>query len=260
MIDIKLFNPFDLLNTSLEKNQIDKIKSRLPEFYRATNHIGHSHSQASFTLQTLQEFSSPLQKMKQRIIQINKRYNALEETHFKIEKLKLDIKKIQFDDDEYSKLEVKKYESNMGQTKTLMDSSLRELGMFQDIYEKIRISNNIPENWTEKDFEAQEIEHMIRSAFRIAIQNLTGGNSVTRGALDYFEQIGINPTIAEMKSRQYITDSRDKAQKGVTLTINDYYDFLDEMVLEFKDSYKLALARIGLTEIGSAEFMADNKY
>ena len=52
----------------------------------------------------------------------------------------------------------------MVQTKMYMDSALRELGMFQDIYDKILKSNNIPENWTEKDFEDQEISHMIRSA------------------------------------------------------------------------------------------------
>ena len=144
----------------------------------------------------------------------------------------------------------------MVQTKMYMDSALRELGMFQDIYDKILKSNNIPENWTEKDFEDQEISHMIRSAFRISVQDLTGGGAVNRGALDYFEQLGINPTLAELRSRQYIESSRKKVDEGVTVTISDYYDFLDRMAIEFKDSYKLALERIGLTEIGSEEFMA----
>ena len=34
------------------------------------------------------------------------------------------------------------------------------------------------------------------------------------------------------------------------------YDFLDEMTVEFKDSYKMALKRTGLDCIGSEEFMA----
>ena len=255
MSDIELSFSHEIENTTLTNNQIEKIKSRLPEFHRASTQIGHSHSQASFTLQTLQEFSSPLQKMKQCIIQINKRYTALEETHFKLEKSKLDLQKIQFNTDDYSKLKIKKFESNMVQTKMYMDNALRELGMFQDIYDQMLKSNNIPENWTEKDFEDQEISHMIRSAFRIAVQNLTSGNTVQRGALDYFEQLGINPTIAEFKSRQYIELSRKKANERITVTISDYYDFLDSMAIEFKDSYKLALSRMGLTEIGSADFI-----
>ena len=194
--------------------------------------------------------------MKQCIIQINKRYSALEETHFKLEKTKLDMKKIQFSDNVYDKLEIKKYEASTVQIRILMESSIRELGMFQDIYDKIKKSNNIPDNWTEKDFEGQEISHMIKSAFRLAIQNLTSGGSVQRSALDYFEQIGINPVIAEAKSREYIMKSHDKVNKGVKITIIDYYDFLDRMAIEFKDDYKLALSRIGLTEIGSSEFMA----
>tara|TARA_R110000803_G_scaffold71192_1_gene134326 strand:+ start:4115 stop:4903 length:789 start_codon:yes stop_codon:yes gene_type:complete len=254
MTDIELYNSFD--GIALNEKSIEKIKARLPEFHRATSQIGHSHSQASYTLQTLQEFSSPLQKMKQCVIQINKRYRALEETHFNIEKTRLDMEKIQFSNDRYDRLELKKYEANMVQTKMLMESSLRELGMFQDIYDGIMKANNIPENWSEKDFEDQEISHMIRSAFRIAVQNLTGGNSVNRSALDYFEQLGINPTLAEARARGYIIKSREKVNAGKTVTINDYYDFLDMMAVEFKDSYKLALARIGLTEIGSAEFMS----
>lgn len=242
-------------DTTLSKNQIEKIKARLPEFHRATSQIGHGNSQASFTLQTLQEFASPLQKMKQCIIQINQRYSALEESHFKIEKTRLEMKKIQFNDDEESKLKIKKFESNMTYTNIMMENTLRELGMFQDLYDEIRESNNIPINWTEKDFEDQEISHMIRSAFRIAIQSITTTGAVSHSALDYFEQIGINPTIAEMKARQYIVDSREKAQKGINLTINDYYDFLDMMAVEFKDAYKLALKRIGVSKIGSADFV-----
>ena len=35
------------------------------------------------------------------------------------------------------------------------------------------------------------------------------------------------------------------------------YDFLDKMAEEFKDSYKDALNRIGLDELGSEGFMAE---
>ena len=37
------------------------------------------------------------------------------------------------------------------------------------------------------------------------------------------------------------------------------YDFLDDMVGEFKEAYKFALKRIGLDEIGSEQFMASGE-
>ena len=47
-----------------------------------------------------------------------------------------------------------------------------------------------------------------------------------------------------------------KIQNGEVVTINDMYSFLDRMADEFKDSYKDALVRMGLDELGSEEFMA----
>jgi hypothetical protein len=56
-------------------------------------------------------------------------------------------------------------------------------------------NNNIPENWTEKDYEKQEIAHMVRSSFRIAIQDLSAIGRVSKAAVEYWEQLGIHPQI-----------------------------------------------------------------
>ena len=44
-----------------------------------------------------------------------------------------------------------------------MNTALREIGMFQDMYDAIKKNNNIPDNWTEKDYESQEISHMVKA-------------------------------------------------------------------------------------------------
>ena len=75
---------------SLTKEHLMKIEARLPELYRAKTIIGKSHSQTSYTLQTLNMLDdSPMSRMKQCISQIEHKYQAIREAFFKIEKKKL---------------------------------------------------------------------------------------------------------------------------------------------------------------------------
>jgi len=242
---------------TIDKKSIAKINARLPEFHRASKIVGHSTSQSSYSLQSMNMISdSPMARMKQCLSQINKKYSALQETFFKIEKKKLKIQDLQSKNDKYSRLEVRKLESEINLTSTSMESALRQIGMFQDMYDSIREKYNIPENWSEKDYEAQEIEHMIKSAFRITIQDLTMSGRVSRAAVEYFEQLGIHPQLAEKRTRDYLVQTQEIINSGVDVTIQLMYDFLDEMNDEFGECYKLALKRTGLDGIGSEEFMA----
>ena len=229
---------------TIEKEQLEKIKNRLPELYRGKALIGHSTSQASYSLQTMTMISdSPFARMKQCLAQISKRKDALQESYFKMETRKLENKKLQFNNDEESMLKIKENEALNSSISVSMENSLRQIGLFQDMYDDIRMNNNIPENWSEKDFESQEISHMIRSSFRMGIQDIMAGNRVSKASVEYWEQLGIHPQEILLKLGE--------------ITIKLMYDFLDDMAKEFSESYKLALIRIGVNELGSEEFMAN---
>ena len=243
---------------TLDKNQIEKINSRLPEFHRASKIIGHSTSQTSYSLQTMNMISdSPLSRMKQCLAQINRKYMALQEAYFKIEKKKLILIESEMKTDKFSRLKVRETQSIINSMATSMESTLRQIGMFQDMYDNIRVSNGIPENWTEKDFEEQEIGNMIKSSFRIAIQDISMTGRVSKAAVEFWEQLGIHPQMGEKRVREYMVNTQEILQKNGTITIQLMYDFLDEMIKEFKDSNKLALKRMGLDCIGSERFMAN---
>jgi len=250
--------PFNETNfVSLTKQQIEKIQSRLPEYHRASYLIGHSTSQTSYSLQTMQMMSdSPLSRLKQLISQINKKYQALREAYFKVENYKIEIKNLSKNTDDKSKLEIKDKESLISVLNMSMENALRQIGMFQDMYDAIIKNCNIPENWTEKDFEKQEIEHMVRSSFRLGIQDLSSTGRVSHAVVEWWEQLGIHPQMGEHRVREYLVNTQKILAETKEITINLMYDFLDEMAKEFKDSYKLALKRIGLDEIGSEGFMA----
>jgi hypothetical protein len=256
MTDIEIFKQVTDIAT-LDKAQIAKITARLPEYKRGSSIIGHSTSQSSYSLQTMQMISdSPLSRMKQCLAQIDKKYKAIQEAYYKIEKKKLTVEKLRTQTDAHSRLTVQEFESQIESITMAMNTSLREIGMFQDMYDGIKKNNNIPDDWNEKDFEKQEIANMVRSSFRIAIQDLSAGGRVSRAAVEYWEQLGIHPQLAESRARSYLVLIQEKINSSEKVTIRDMYEFLDKMADEFKDSYQDALSRMGLDEVGSEEFMA----
>ena len=137
-----------------------------------------------------------------------------------------------------------------------MNTALREIGMFQDMYDAIKKNNNIPDNWTEKDYESQEISHMVKASFRLAVQDLSATGRVGKAVVEYWEQLGIHPQLAESRTRSYLVLIQEKINSSEKVTIRDMYEFLDKMADEFKDAYQDALSRMGLDELGSEEFMA----
>jgi len=254
--DITIFTSDSKLIT-LDNEQIEKINSRLPEYKRGRSMIGHGTSQSSYSLQTMQMISdSPLSRMKQCLAQIDKKYKALQEAYYSIEKKKLTIEKLKKQTDSHSRLTVQEYESQIESITISMNAALREIGMFQDMYDGIKKNNNIPDDWDEKDFEKQEIANMVRSSFRLGIQDLSASGRVSRAVVEYWEQLGIHPQLAETRTRSYLVLIQEKINSSETVTIRDMYNFLDVMAEEFKDSYQDALSRIGLDELGSEGFMA----
>lgn len=256
MNDITIFNNIEKLAT-LDEKQVAKIKERLPEYHRGKALIGHQTSQTSYSLQTMNMISdSPLSRMKQCLAQIDKKYQALRESYFKIEEHKLEIKQIIKNKDEKSQLRVKELDSLISIISESMQTALRQIGMFQDMYDSIKQNNNIPDDWTESDYEKQEIENMIRRAFRLSIQSVQSSGRLSVASIEFFEQLGIHPTRAEYLTTLYLNKCNEETMKGNKLSIRAMHNFLDDMVKEFGQEYNIALERLGLNGIGSEEFMA----
>ena len=246
-------------NTSISKVDKERIISRLPEYHRGSAIIGHSTSQASYSLQTMNMISdSPMSRMKQCLAQINKRFSALKEAHFKVEKMKLEIIDLDSKKDKYSRLEANEKSSLIEEITKNMNTSFREIGMFQDMYDSIRKNNNIPEDWTEKDFENQEMDNMIKSSYRLAIQDITHSGRVSQACVEYWEQLGIHPQVGEIETRLYMTGIAEALEKGDVITIQHMYFFLDAMATKHQKDWNNVIKRIGLDSIGSERYMAEN--
>ena len=246
-----------LPTNAITSKQLEKIESRLPELHRVKAIIGHSKSQASFALQTLTMIdSSAYSRLKQCISNIEHKYQAVREAYFKIEKMKLEIKDLEINKpvNEIARLKIRENETSIESIQISMSNALREIGMLQDFYEAIRKSNNLPILWTEDDYEKQEISNMLRKSFRLGIQNISSTDRISKSSVEYWEQLGIHPQTAESYCRNYLKQVDDMIKNGKEPTVTLMYEFLDGMAEHFKDSYKFALDRIGLKELGSKEF------
>jgi len=141
MSDIQVFNNLPPMKT-ISQEAIAKINDRLPELRRGQAMIGHSTSQTSYSLQTMNMISdSPLSRMKQCLAQINQKYEALRENYFKLEEKKLEVKELSKNTDEKSRLKLREFESSIESIGLAMENTLRQIGMIQDV--KITMSPKI---------------------------------------------------------------------------------------------------------------------
>ena len=194
-----------LEGSSISDEGLQKICDRLPELHRGKKVFGRRNSQTTSTLMSLTMIAdSPLRQMKQCLSQIDAKRNALIEAHFNIKKDEGRIKRYEKGDDELDKVEAEHIRATMYEAKTGAENAMKEIGMYQDIYEQIRVSHNIPVDWDEEDFEAQEIPHALRMSFRQAIQNIMSSGRVQISTVEYWEQFGVHALVGEKLTRDYL--------------------------------------------------------
>ena len=147
---------------------------------------------------------SPYRQMKQCLSQIDNKRNALIEAHFNTQKSKVKIKKWEKSGTEMDLVKAQEAKVGIEQMRTSAENAMKEIGMYQDIYDEIRTTHGIPVDWDEEDFEASEIENAIRMGFRQAIQNLMSSDRIAISTVEYWEQFGIHPMVGEKLTRDYM--------------------------------------------------------
>ena len=247
---------FPVLPCSLSEESVQKIFDRLPELVRGKKSIGRRNSQTTSTLQTLNMISDgPFRQMKQCLSQIGNKRDALTECYFTIEKKKLAIKEWEEVDSEMSRLLINEAQSQIASTAEGAEQSLKEMGMYQDLYDKIRSENNIPEDWDEVDFEEAEISNHLHLCFRQVVQDVIVGGRVSKGVAEYLEQYGVNPVVGNYLTVQWVNKMQEECETGKYPSVKEMHKFLDEMAETFKDEHKHCLSRMGVDKIVSADYI-----
>lgn len=286
---------------TIDDKAIQKIKDRSKEINDKICNFSRQDSQTTRKLMTLQMLHTPdssYRILRDILAQCERKEQVLTENILKTKKTNLQIKKTQNEitklkdklkecedpidkelieiDIQTKQLSIDKKSISVVNSLSYIEAAIKELGFLQDCYEEIKKSKNIPDDWSEEDFEKEEIKAHIRNAFRLCIRDHIVNGRIGMGTIEYVEQFGISPMEAVYYVKEYINASNLKINKynelknlknnNIETSIedidnlipdyNDFHNFLDKMVEKFKDNYKKACNRLGLSEdLISADFI-----
>jgi predicted Fe-Mo cluster-binding NifX family protein len=246
---------------TIGEKQLAKISERMIEIDRANHTAGRSNTQTTNQLMTLTMLTdSPYRRLRQCLAEIEKKRSALDENYYRMKKGQVKINQWREKGDELSLIKAEEKEHGMQRSKDYIDGAFKEIAVFQEAYEEIRVSHNIPKNWDEKDAEEDEIRHHIRQAFRQAHRDVVNTGRIGLGNMEYMEQYGIHIQTAQKIITDYMNEEEKMISEGNFPTVNRLYGFLDKMVETFHDSHKDVLNRIGIKTLIKEEFLyTENK-
>jgi hypothetical protein len=255
---------------SLTPDKIDKIANNMPEINRATMSLGKSGTQVTSKLMTIHMLAQgPYRRMRQCLAQIEKKRQAVKENVFKLNKEKVKLKKLLYDRDilvesddpldgfklEEIEIDINEKLANISDSALYIEAALKEIGVYQEVYNEIKESNDIPENWDELNMEEAEVEENIKAAFLNAIRDTISHGRINAGTHEYLEQFGINPIAASALVNKYVNETTQNINEDKVPDINSLYDFLDQMAYIFKDEWKKAMSRLGIKNLISKDFL-----
>ena len=241
---------------TLDSKALEKIAARLPEQLRASNTAGRRNTQTTSQLMTLNMAGDePYRHLRQILAQIEKKKNAVEDASFKLRKDEIRKERLAEKDDEISKICIQELTVKAERHRIYIEGAVKEIGMFQDVYDDIRETHGIPEKWDERDSEKGEIRHHIKMGFRTAFQELMCNGMVGRGSSEYLEQFGVHPQAARRHLHEYILANEELLNNGKEPNIEHFHNFLDAMADKYKDAHKAVMKRIGLKNLIREDFI-----
>lgn len=238
------------LDEEIDKS-IEKIKGFMPEIMRGISFSSKRDSQTTLSLMSLNMIDAgPYRVLRQILAQIDRKYTALKENIYRLSKRKIQIEELLDKEDRSAldNLKISKYQEDIKAAKAPINNCIKEIGALQERYKEVIKNHNIPEKWDEKDFEAAEIEHHIKSIFRLAVRDRMAGGA-NMGTMEYMEQFGIEPMLAYAMADRFLNNVKTMLVKGMPVTIDIRYAFYDEAYKTFRNEYKRAMNRIGLDSI-----------
>ena len=241
------------------QSKILELTKSIPEFKHSKKMFGRTNSQYTSQLMSLTMLGDgPFHFMKQCSAQISNKVAALQGAYFDMKKRAYKIKRWEEKGDELSLINIQEAKEQIESSKVYIDGALKELAVFQEAYEEIRKSNNIPELWDEEDAEMDEIRHHIRQAFRQSHRDMILTGTITQGNAEYLEQYGIHLQTARNYIGQYIAQCEKLIEEGKMPNVDHLYEFLDSCVEIFGEEYIKVMNHIGITELVRSEWLFKN--
>ena len=160
--------------------------------------------------------------------------------------LEREIRDLHFEEDALE-IKIAKIVAGLVDSQEYYEAALKEIGLYQDSYEQIKKSYNIPDTWDEQDYEEAEIQAHVKTAFNHGVRDIMSHGKLGMGTLEYLEQFGVNPAAAEALINDYLGENAAIIEEGKELPhVDALHAFLEEMSIQFKDSYLDAMKNVGI--------------
>ena len=202
------------------KPMLDIISNASPEITRATGLFCKSQSQFMDNMMTVSHLT-PIRNLRQILAEIEQTKLALGEAYYKIEKKKLKIQRKKEKllnssgiDRKEIELDIEKLEWEIANTTNYVNGAIRRYAQYVCQYQSIMKSHGV-ENFDELDFETEEEKYHICKAFQQALSAARAhGGYIDEGNQIYFEQIGINGTVAQVEMANYLNHEAEMLANG----------------------------------------------
>lgn len=242
---------------TLDASALAKIDAGMVEQRRIAAIWGRSNSQTSAKLMSVTMLAAaPYRHLRQIAAEIEKRVMALQEAAIKLKRSQMEAAIARNDAerlDGHAKalrlLDAEQLDHGIVASQSYVEGALKDVACLQDAYEQIRTSHGIRDTWDEADFESGEIEHHLRSVFRLAYRDMLSTGRVGHAACEYAEQFGVHPQVLHARTAEYVASCEALLAGGSAPTGDHLQDWLDACCRAHRDDPRRAAARLGLVDL-----------
>lgn len=234
--------------TPQTSKMLEILKKNDVAITKATQNFNKTQSQFMDNMLTVAH-PTPIRNLRQILAEMKKSKQAIAEATYNVQKLGIEIEQLQRkinqekDDLELQllNLEQVKKQYDIMQIRDNITGAIRKLTNYQMQFDSIKNEHGI-EDFNELDFEEEEEKYHIKKSFQQALAAARSrGGTVDQGNLEYFQQIGINPSLAQYYIQVYLMQERNAiiefdTKGGPMPTIELELQFLEDVYNKFKGS------------------------
>ena len=243
---------------SLDAIALARIEQGLVEHERESAIFGRSQTQTTLKLMSLTMLAAaPYRRLRQCAAEIERRKQALDDAGYKLRRAQLDAaeyrRRAENETDQYARdcllLDADKDDAGIRSSRSYVEGALKDIAALIDVRDQIVRTHEIRAGWDEADAEAGEIEHHLRSIFRLAYRDWMHTGRISHAACEYAEQFGVHPAVLRRRVQEYVIACEEALSAGSAPTIESLAAWLDACHAAHKDDVPRAVALLGVTDL-----------
>ena len=244
---------------SLTENT-QKVDYALQNVGELQNIWNHSHSQWTWRHLNL-SYHAPYKNMRQIAAEVNSKKSALNEAKWRHVENEMKLRKYE---DELNKgkesgnldywrevelkIKIAKLQEGLSDGMKYIEGAMKDVLVLNELYEQLKGKVS---GFSEADMEAEETKTHLKRALVQCIRDVRQFGTITKGEQEYIEQIGVNPMKLQGLLKAYV----ESEAKSESWDVSGLYEFVDKLVDELTDVYKVDQVRMDMQGFKTGTFL-----